>query len=289
MFAVMGVTGRVGGAVVRTLLADGLPVRAIVRDAVKGEAFAAKGCEIAIGDLDNADALAAAFAGCEAAFVMLPSQFDPSPGFAEARAKIAVLREALAKGLLGKVVALSTIGANATQPNLLNQLGLMEQALSDLGLPVTFLRAAWFMENAMWDVAPARETGVIQSYLQPLDRPVPMIATDDVGRTAAELLRENWIGVRVVELEAAERVSPNAIASAFAKTLQRPVQAEIVPRADWEGIFTGQGMKNPAPRMQMLDGFNEGWIDFADRGVKARKGRISIEQAIAALVAKHAN
>jgi hypothetical protein len=34
----------------------------------------------------------------------------------------------------------------------------------------------------------------------------------------------------------------------------------------------------------MVDGFNEGWIDFADRGAGARKGRLSIEHAIAGLV-----
>ncbi|MFZ0500774.1 MAG: hypothetical protein WAU49_10955 [Steroidobacteraceae bacterium] len=44
-------------------------------------------------------------------------------------------------------------------------------------------------------------------------------------------------------------------------------------------------MKNPIPRMQMLDGFNAGWIDFPDRGAHARKGSISLNQAIASLVA----
>jgi hypothetical protein len=43
-------------------------------------------------------------------------------------------------------------------------------------------------------------------------------------------------------------------------------------------------MKNPTPRMQMIDGFNEGWIDFPDRGAHARKGAISIDQAIATLI-----
>jgi NAD(P)H dehydrogenase (quinone) len=35
-------------------------------------------------------------------------------------------------------------------------------------MPACFIRAAWFMENAAWDVAPARDTGVISSFLQPL-------------------------------------------------------------------------------------------------------------------------
>jgi len=44
-------------------------------------------------------------------------------------------------------------------------------------------------------------------------------------------------------------------------------------------------MTNPTPRARMVDGFNEGWIEFSDGGANARRGRISINQAIGALVA----
>jgi uncharacterized protein YbjT (DUF2867 family) len=284
MYAIMGITGKVGGAVARRLLEAAIPVRALVREAGKGAPWAARGCAIAIGDLDDAGTLAAGFAGTDGVFVMMPSIFDPTPGFAEAKANIATLRAALDKARPSRVVALSTIGADSTRPNLLNQLGLMEQALSELPIPMTFLRAAWFMDNAALDVASARESGVIQSYLQPLDRPVPMIATADVGRTAADLLRENWGGTRVVELEATSRVTPNAIAAAFGAAFGHTVRADAVPREGWETLFRAQGMQNPAPRMQMIDGFNEGWIDFAERGAHARKGQVTIEEVVGALV-----
>ncbi len=284
MYTIMGVTGKVGGAAARALLAEGRQLRVVVRDRAKGERWAARGCEIAVADLDNADALAAAFRGAEAAFVMLPPIFDPSPGLPEAGALIATLCEALRNGAPKRVVALSTIGADAEQPNLLSQLGLLERSLSTLPLPVAFLRAAWFMENAALDVADARDTGLIASYLQPLDRAVPMVATVDIGRRIAELLGENWSGVRIEEIEAARRVTPNAIAAAFAKALGKPVKAAAVPREKWETIFRGQGMANPLPRMQMLDGFNEGWIEFRDKGALARKGAVSIDEVVAALV-----
>jgi len=283
MYAITGITGQVGAAVARSLLSADLPVRAVVRDRAKGATWAALGCEVAIADLSDPDALAAAFADTQGVFALLPPVFDPTPGFAEARAYIESMRAALARAKPAKVVALSTIGADAPQPNLLNALGLMEQALRTLPVPVTFLRAAWFMENAAWDIA-AAESGVIQSYLQPLDRPIPMIATDDVGRTAAALLQERWEGSRVVELEAAQRVSPTALAEAFAKNLGHAVRAQAVPREQWESIFRAQGMNHPAPRMQMIDGFSAGWIDFPNRGANARKGAIGIDQAIATLI-----
>jgi NAD(P)H dehydrogenase (quinone) len=283
MFAITGITGKVGAAVARSLLSDDQSVRAVVRDRSKGAAWAQLGCDIAVADISDTAALATAFEGTAGVFVVLPPVFDPAPGFPEAARFINSLRAALARAKPAKVVALSTVGADAPQPNLLNVLGRMEEALGSLPMPVTFLRSAWFMENAAWDIASAKK-GLIQSYLQPLDRPIPMVSTDDVGRAAAELLKERWEGKRVVELEGAQRVSPNALAAAFAKVLGTPVRAEVVPRDRWESIFRTQGMKNPTPRMQMIDGFNAGWIDFPDRGAHARKGAISVDQAIATLI-----
>jgi len=283
MFAITGITGKVGAAVARSLLSDDQPVRAVVRDRSKGAAWAQLGCDIAVADISDTAALATAFEGTAGVFVVLPPVFDPAPGFPEAARFIDSLRAALARAKPTKVVALSTVGADAPQPNLLNVLGRMEEALGSLPMPVTFLRAAWFMENAAWDIASAKK-GLIQSYLQPLDRPIPMVSTDDVGRAAAEFLKERWEGKRVVELEGAQRVSPNALAAAFAKVLGTPVRAEVVPRDRWESIFRTQDMKNPTPRMQMIDGFNAGWIDFPDRGAHARKGAISLDQAIATLI-----
>lgn len=285
MFAITGITGQVGGAVARALIDSGQRVRAVVRDAHKGAAWAGKGCEIAVADLGNAAALKKAFAGAEGVFFLLPPVFDPSPDFGEARRVIAAVREALDAVRPAKVVSMSTIGAQALQPNLLQQHRLQEESLGTLPLPITFLRAAWFMENAAWDVAPALATGVIPSFLHPLDKPVPMVATEDIGRAAAELLRETWQGRRVVELEGA-RLSPNDVAAAFARVLGRDVRMDVVPRATWEALFRSQGMKNPMPRVQMLDGFNEGWIDFEGDASSTRKGTVSLDTVLEALIAR---
>jgi uncharacterized protein YbjT (DUF2867 family) len=283
MFAVTGITGKVGAAVARSLLSADQPVRAVVRDRSKSAPWAQLGCDIAVADLSDTEALTAAFAGTAGVFAMVPPVLDPAPGFAEAMGFINPLCAALAHAKPARVVALSTVGADAPQPNLLNVLRRMEAVFGTLPMPVTFLRAAWFMENAAWDIDSAK-SGLIQSYLQPLDRAVPMVSADDVGRAAAALLQERWEGKRVVELEGPQRVSPNALAAAFAKAFGTPVRAEVVPREQWELIFRAQGMKNPTPRIQMIEGFNAGWIDFADRGAHARKGSTSIDQAITTLI-----
>ena len=286
MFAVTGITGQVGGAAARTLLDAGLSVRAVMRDAAKGAPWKEPGCEIALADMKDAAALTAALSGVDGVFVMIPPIFDPTPGFPEARAIIAAVTTAIGIAKPAKVVCLSTIGAQATQPNLLNQLGLLEQALGALQSPVCVLRAAWFMDNAAWDVAPARDTGVVPGFLQPLDKPVPMVATADIGHLAATLLQETWTGRRIVELEGPRRITPNQIAATFAEILGRPVRMEAVPRDAWEGLFASQGMKNPTPRARMLDGFNEGWIEFENGEQSSRKGHTELKIVLKQLVAR---
>jgi NAD(P)H dehydrogenase (quinone) len=285
MYAITGITGKVGGEMARTLLAAGQKVRAILRDERKGDVWAALGCEIALAEMDDAAALTRAFTGASAVFILPPPEFDPQPGYPEAQTIIDSVVAALKAARPRKVLCLSTIGGDAAEDNLLSQRTMLEQAVSAIGLSLTILRPGWFIDNALWDVSSARDAGLIYSFLQPADRPFPMVSTQDVGRVAAALIQEEWSGHCVVELEGPHRVSPNDLAAAFANALGRPVRVEIVPRDSWEGLFHSQGMKNPMPRIRMLDGFNEGWIEFRDHGRHALKGKIDAGTAIATLVA----
>lgn len=101
---------------------------------------------------------------------------------------------------------------------------------------------------------------------------------------AAGLIQEDSTGVRVVELEGPQRVTPNDLAAAFACATGRPVRAVPAPRESWEELFRSQGMMNPGPCIRMLDGFNQGWIDFQDGGRTALKGSTTAADVIAALI-----
>ena len=283
MFAITRITGQVGGEVARNLLAAHQSVRGVVRDVGKCKEWAERGCELVSADINDAAALTAALKGVDGAFILVPPNFDPSPDFSEARTLAATLSSAFVAARPRSVVYLSTIGAQATRSNLLTQHTIIEQALRKLPMAITFLRPAWFMENFTWDVAPARN-GAIQSFLQPLDKLFPMVATSDIGRLAAELLQETWEGQRVIELEGPQRVTPTEVATTFAKLLGRPVRIEEVPHVTWETLFKSQGMKNPEPRIQMLDGFNEGWIEFEGKEASSRKGKVTLETVLRTLI-----
>jgi uncharacterized protein YbjT (DUF2867 family) len=100
---------------------------------------------------------------------------------------------------------------------------------------------------------------------------------------AVEMLMQASPAARVVELEGPQRVSPDDLAAAFTRAIGRPVKAQAVPRDTWEAQFRAQGMRDPLPRIQMLDGFNEGWIDFEHPSSVVR-GRIELDTVVQALV-----
>jgi len=289
MYAVMGITGKVGGAVARTLLAKGEKVRGIVRNPEKAAEWQKQGVELFKADVDDVDALTAAFTGVAGVFVMIPPNFAPAPGFPEARATLKVLREALSRALPSKAVYLSSIGAEQSSGlGLITNSHLLEETLGDLPFSHAFLRAAWFMENSAGDVASAQNEGKVRFQLHPLDRKFPLVATSDIGKAGAETLTQSWTGIRHIEVAGPEGYSPLDIAEAFAEAVGRPVEAIAVPRAEWETLWVSQGMPEgrTAPRAEMVDAFNSGWIHFGVPGTEPVKGTTTLRAVITQLVTR---
>jgi uncharacterized protein YbjT (DUF2867 family) len=289
MYAVMGITGNVGGAVARTLIAKGEKVRGIVRNPENAAEWQKQGAELFKADYDDVDALTAAFTGVAGVFVMVPPNFAPAPGFAETKATLKILHEALSRALPSKAVYLSSIGAEqASGLGLITGSHLLEEALADLPFSHAFLRPGWFLENSAGDVASARSEGKIRFQLHPLDRKFPLVATADIGKVGAEMLTQSWTGIRHIEVAGPGGYSPLDIADAFADALGRPVEAIAVPRAEWETLWVSQGMPQgrTAPRAEMVDAFNSGWIHFGVRGTEHVDGTTSLREVITQLMTR---
>jgi uncharacterized protein YbjT (DUF2867 family) len=91
MYAITGITGKVGGAAARALLAADQPVRAVLRNRDKAKYWSNLGCEVILAEMEDAQALTAAFRGARGVFILPPSNFDPKPGFPEARTVISAV------------------------------------------------------------------------------------------------------------------------------------------------------------------------------------------------------
>jgi NAD(P)H dehydrogenase (quinone) len=287
MFAVMGITGNVGGAVAGTLVQQGKKVRAIVRDAAKARTWEAQGVEIVTSNYDNH--LITAFSGIEGVFVMIPPNMVPEPGFPDSVGRIAVIKKAILAAKPPRAVFLSSWGSE--KPSGLGLIApnrILEQELGDTGVPSAFLRPAWFMENLVYSFSAARSTGSYFSFYQPLERPYAMVAAKDVGRIGAQTLLQDWQGKRVIEISGPIPYSSKDVAAALGAAIGRPIAAVAVPRDSWVRSLAQNGL--PADRsgayIEMVDSLNSGWIDLGVPGTERTKGTTDLVTAVKALAAK---
>jgi len=280
MFTIMGITGNVGGAVAENLLAAGKTVRGVVRNPEKAKAWAERGVELVRSPYDDALSLAKAFAGAEGIFAMIPPDFAPAPGLPDQKRTIAAIRAALEQARPSKAVFLSSIGSE--QPHglgLITSTHLLEQETRTLGLPVAYLRAGSFMENWRGALDQIRSTGEMPFFYAPLERKFPLVATQDIGLVAANVLQESWTGERLIEVDGPEGGTDlHETAAAFGEALGRPVKAVLLPETAWQGVLEVMGM--PADRtglyIEMVKSFNSGWIHFGNPGTEKFHGPTTI-------------
>ena len=72
MYVITGATGNTGSVVAKRLLAAGKQVRVIGRSADRLQGLAAEGAEAFVADLGDAAALARAFQGAQAVYLVVP-------------------------------------------------------------------------------------------------------------------------------------------------------------------------------------------------------------------------
>jgi uncharacterized protein YbjT (DUF2867 family) len=283
MYLVMGITGRVGGATARHLLAQAKEVRAMVRNREKAKHWVDQGVELVDGDWNDAAAFARALEGVEGVFVMLPAVWAPSPDFKEAKSLIANYVEALTKAPPPRMVVLSSMGANRTSGlGMITALSLLEQGLRHLTLPTAYVRAGGFLENFLYGLHVA-QVGTLPVYYDPTDRKSTMVASDDIGAEVATLLSAAaWSGHRIIEL--GSMISADEVAAQLGEVMQREVKAFAIPRAGWPEAFEQLGIPkgHTGPAEAMFDAVNAGWMDLGVEGTEHVSGTTSPREVFAA-------
>jgi uncharacterized protein YbjT (DUF2867 family) len=279
----MGITGNVGGATARHLLAQGKKVRALVRDRAKAVNWANQGVALVDGDWNDSAAIERALKDVEGAFVMLPPVWAPSPDYREAKDVIAHYVEALTKAPPPRVVALSSMGANRTGGHgVITALSLLEQGLRDLPTPIAFGRAGGFFENFLFGLQAARG-GTLPVFYNPTNRKSTMVATNDTGAEFASLLTGPvWSGQRIVEI--GSMVSADEVAEQLGHVLNLDVKAFAIPRAGWAEALEQFGIPkgHSGPAEEMYEAVNAGWMDLGVEGTEHVAGTTSARDVFAA-------
>ncbi len=284
MYVVTGATGITGRATVAALLARGERVRAVVHDGGRGRLLTGPNVEVVVADLADAAAVAATFAGARGVYLLRPPQ-PRSAGTAMAES----FRQALAGSDIARVVVLSAVGAQHAAGNgVVGGLHDLEQVLQQGRRPVTFLRAASFLENWFSVMDAVRGAGVLPC-LVPADLQMATVAAADIGTAVADLLIDGDGGHEVVGLDGPRTYSANDVAAVIGARLGRPVRAVAVPVAAQQAQLESAGV--PAAYavevVQLYRGIADGTVAHA-AGETIRRGTTTLEQWVAANVDREA-
>lgn len=229
---VVGATGRQGGAVIRHLRKHGYGLRALCRspESKAARALSAEGVRVVMGNLDDRSSLDAAVDGVQGVF-NLTDYWDGFPANKlgaerEARQGCNLLDAAKAAGVEHVVQA---SGAGVTiAPELDANRGklLIEEHGRSLGLSLTIIRSAFFMDNfddPGMGLLDSILRGTLDMTFDPQAR-LQMIAVDDIGHLAAMAFNRRG-GLAGTRFDAAgDELTLVGIAETMARVMGRPVR-----------------------------------------------------------------
>lgn len=279
---VTGATGKLGSKVVETLLktvpADQLAVS--VRNPEKAEGMRARGVEVRQGDFDQPETLDAAFAGIDRLLII------SADGDNEARIRQHTNAVAAAERAQVKFIAYTSIGnARDSKMFLAPPHQAAEEAILKTGIPYSFLRNNWYLENEIPSIqgvmagAPwvtSAGTGKIGWALQ-----------QDYAEAAASVLAGNGHENTVYELSG-KLLTQEEFAAALGTVLGKEVAVQQVDDETYAEIMKGAGV--PEFLLPFLvtiqQGIREGELEVESNDFEKLLGRPAtpINEALSQLV-----
>ncbi|RAR59368.1 uncharacterized protein YbjT (DUF2867 family) [Paraburkholderia unamae] len=290
MFVIFGASGKAGRVTAAALRRAGQPVRAVVRNARHGDKLAAIGCEIALADLTDAAAVAAALRGAHAVQLICPVPVNDKHPESTMRAMIDVATDALRENPPARLLAISDYGAELPLNTGITRLfHHLEQRLRPVETHLTVLRSAEHMQNLAAFLPTALASGVLPSLHLPLEHRFPTVAAQDVGAASAELLLDApQAGTsRLVSIEGPQRVSVNDIAATLGEVSGRTIAPLALPRESWSPTLLKAGLSEEHARLitDLYDVHNTGKIDVQANSER-RFGATGLREVLASLVSK---
>jgi uncharacterized protein YbjT (DUF2867 family) len=271
MIAIVGATGNVGGKIAAILSKKNEPVCLIARSADRLRPLVGKTVTAFAGDAGNPEFLAKAFADVDAVFTLIP----PNPTAPEFLLYADTIGRSIAKAVetakVKHVVNLSSVGAElagaGTGP--IRGLHNMEELLNRIkGLNVVHMRAAYFMENLLWNIDLIGSQGITGSAIRG-DVSMAMIATKDIAAYAAErLAKRDFTGSSVRYLLGQRDLTMSEASGIIGSRISKPGLPYVrFPYDEAEKAMVAMGLSPDMSRtyVEMARAFNEGTIKTGPR------------------------
>jgi uncharacterized protein YbjT (DUF2867 family) len=268
------------------LVKKGHQVRALGRDQKKLDGLKKIGAEvISVESFERESACDQAFAGADAAFLMLPPGYDREDfGLYQDRVG-ETLKRAAQKCALPYLVNLSSLGAQLSEGmGPIKGLHRQEERLKTLSKTnVVNLRPAYFMENLLWSIPTILQADVLKTSLHP-EIAIPMVSTEDIGIKAAEFLELlNFKGQTVFEFTGPRPLTMVEVTRLIGPAIGKPnlkLAAQSIDEAKRELQALGMKPKMIDLMIEMYTAFNQGKCLPTQKITPDQKGKTTLEQFV---------
>lgn len=283
MYVILGATGNTGNVITKTLLSQNKKVRAVGRNV---ERLNSLGAEPFVGDITDTESMKKAFAGCEAAYLMIaPDMANPDfPGYQ--RKATEAISAAVESNGTKYVVLLSSFGADkpsGTGP-IAGLHGFEERLKQISGLNALFLRPGYFMENTLPQVGAIKQMGAVVSPIK-ADLKIPMIATRDIGKYAADALSAlSFRGYQTQELQGERDLSYAEATAIIGKAIGKTdLRYHEMTSEQFAALFVQMGASQSMGdgMREMADAMNANYIRALEPRTAANSTPTSFEQFVA--------
>ena len=240
---VTGSLGHISKPLAQDLIQKGHSVTVISSKPERQAAIEALGAAAAIGSMEDAGFLAAAFAGADVVYAMealgAGSFYDPDLDFGAANTQIGRnYKKAIQQSGIKQVVHLSSIGAHMESGNgILAFHYNVEKILNELpdDVAIKFMRPVGFYYNMFAYIPIIQKQGaIIQNYGG--NEREPWVSPLDIARVIAEEIERPFEG-RTVRYIASDEASPNELAAILGNAIGKP-------ELEWKVITDAQLLNN---------------------------------------------
>ena len=250
MIVVTTPTGNVGSQLLTELLsAETEPLRVIVRDPSRLPDAVRDRVQVIVGSHDDPAVLDRALDGAQGLFWLIPPSMRASSAneyyLSFARPAAAAIR----RYQVGHVVGISSAGWDFPHPaGLLSAAHAMDAELETSAAAYRSLGMGFYMENLLRPLPRMISDGILPMPLSP-DRPLAVIATQDIAAVAAGLLLDrSWEGTDHIPVFG-DNLTPNEMAAIISDALGTQVTFE---QADLEQQ-TASTIQRGVPEEMALD------------------------------------
>ena len=227
-YVITGSIGHTGKPITEGLVQAGHTVTVVTSKPDNAAAIEALGAKAAVGSVEDADFLKQAFAGADAAYLLLPNKWGVADIRAYQNAVIDNYIAAIRANDIRFAVFLSSVGAHLGKGvGPVNGLYDAEHKLSQVeGLNSKFLRPSYFMYNLFGMVGMVKGMGIMGSNFG--DEPIALTHTNDIADVAIqELLNLDFTGHQVRYIASDERTG-SGIAKVLGEAVGKPETPWIV-------------------------------------------------------------